>query len=348
MTQVITTSLWLVSAFCCCVVATAGEEPSLSRRLQKYEYGVNSIKFSRDGTRIVVGTDDTLAVWRVSGGQLIEKREFVIGDLGVYEAQLYKKGKSVIYVLHGKVMTYDLNSSRKSRVLFETGMVNSDRQFIMDVSPDGMLVAVAGSDASSESKFAQGTLTIHDLRTRKSRKHAFGSRFLPNAVRFAPNGKSLAIAGDQHVRLLSLVTFKKTKDIDMSADIIDAIAFSPDGTKILARCSGRSYELWDIRQGKRLRKFAQDLKKGETRITSRACAFSPDGKLIALSPCEGRIELRETSTGNLVSAVSTKELINVLTFSPKGDILASGGDVSTGELHLWDVKQILRRGVKSK
>jgi WD40 repeat protein len=141
------------------------------------------------------------------------------------------------------------------------------------------------------------------------------------------------------------------------------VAFTPDG-KSLASCdSGEKpgIQFWDVKTGKPLR----HLKVG-TRMP-QAVAFSPDGKVMAVSSCmdlSGRRTSERDYSLTLHDAVSGKQLrtlsvfggvSDVLAFSPDGKTLAVGRrqsielyDVATGKpltpaCHKWAVEAVAFR-----
>lgn len=337
-----------------CAATFASDKMPLSRRLSVNKHGVNSIEFSADGSRIVVGYDDSLSIWRVADARLVEQRALLgVGDGPVNNAHFSMDGKQVVHVSDRQVKAYEINSKSACQVLLETG-TGKVGPHQMDLSPDGTLLAVTGvdSDPAAKRKVDVGKLIVYDLKARRTRMSVLLLDQTPDSLRFAPDGMSLVVAGSGMLRFYSMKEFKETKRIKTRANQnhgYDAIEFSPDGTKVVVRIQFSGFELWDVVCAKKVRELAVagDI-VCESRIVSREFTFSPDGKTIAMSPCAGRIELRDVSTGKLLSVVFTNELITALAFSPKGNVLASGSIGSRGELILWNVKQMLSRGVKAK
>jgi WD40 repeat protein len=125
--------------------------------------------------------------------------------------------------------------------------------------------------------------------------------------------------------------------------------FSPDG-ELLAAFSSDDVKLWNTRTGEEIRK----LKKFNGR--PRAIAFSPDGRILAVSIIrlvrlneneatpESEIRLYDTSNGNVIHKITAKNnFVSSLLFAPNEPALLIGtlayqGERTIGMLRIWDLK----------
>ena len=114
-------------------------------------------------------------------------------------------------------------------------------------------------------------------------------------------------------------------------DIVNTVAFSPDGSQILTGSSDRTLRLWNS-QGEPIGQPLQ----GHTDAVTTA-AFSPDGQLIASGSQDKTIRLWD-SQGNPIGKpfVGHEDSVTAIAFSPDGQLIASSSD--DGRILLWDLK----------
>jgi serine/threonine protein kinase/Tol biopolymer transport system component len=103
-------------------------------------------------------------------------------------------------------------------------------------------------------------------------------------------------------------------------DVIESVAFSPDGSAIASGGHDRQVRIWDWASGKE-RRF---LKGGAGNILSTA--FSPDGQWVAAATYGGRVKVwNEASTAELLTFPAQPESATCVAWSPDGKLLAAGG-----------------------
>ena len=154
------------------------------------------------------------------------------------------------------------------------------------------------------------------------------------SIAFSPDGKLLAVGGYKDVQLLDAASGKVLATLSGHADVVRALAFTPDGTKLTSAggLPARSGEIkiWDLQSHRLL----------ETMTGHKDCiysvAISPDGKLVASGSYDKLILLWEIDSGKQVRTLKDHiDAVFAVAFSPDGKRLASGAQDRS--VKLWDV-----------
>src|SRR5271166_1441259 len=112
-------------------------------------------------------------------------------------------------------------------------------------------------------------------------------------------------------------------------DFVTAVAFSPDGTRVLTGSGDKTARLWDAATGKPLATL-----EGHTNSVW-AVAFSPDGARVLTGSLDNTARLWDAATGKPVATLEGhKDGVTAVAFSPDDARVLTGSDDKTARL--WD------------
>lgn len=156
---------------------------------------------------------------------------------------------------------------------------------------------------------------------------------------FSPDGGRILSASDDGTLKLWEISINKVRSLDEATGKVlvtftghggdvRALAFSPDGTRIVSASEDGTLKVWDVGMGKGLPgvpKHSDDV---------NACAFSPDGRQIVTASEDGALKLWDAATrAHLATLAGSSSVeINACAFSPDGTRIVSG----SRQLVLWD------------
>jgi WD40 repeat protein/serine/threonine protein kinase len=230
------------------------------------------------------------------------------------------------------------------------------------LAPDGKTLATSGWDHS---------IRIWDLASQRHVRLVL-INFQGRSLVFAPDGKTLAIAGDRDrsVRLWDVAARCERASFPHRSNVAD-VTFSPDGKLLATACGDRTVRLWEVAtrrevgaleghpgelfcvrfspDGKTLASGGRGLAVRLWDVAARRLittfeghtasvtflSFAPDGRTLASGGLDGTVRLWDTANGQEVTTLrGQRTMLNSVAFSPDGKVLATGG--GDGTLRLWD------------
>jgi WD40 repeat protein len=334
-----------------------------SRLYEGHENLVLAIAFSWDGQKLAsAGADGTVRVWESASEEEVKK--FTVNDSQFISVAFTPDGKNLVAGQNqSAIHVWDIATGQEKRLLEG----HKSPVIAVAVSPDGKTIASAStageirlwnaatgkeldnvkqlervesfgllSDGHSVVTWSgAGTVRVVDLLTGAEQMNVKGPGEDNLLYEVAPGGKLAAIWNPQEdtLRLWDGLKGKELHKLPGQQGGIQSATFSADG-KLLATNSGSegNVRVWKVATGKEAFQVVSTGSAG-------GCAFSPDGKLLAIVLSDGDLCLVETLTGKERSRLRLGRTggFSAMAFSPDSRLLALtlGDEV----IRLWDVVQ---------
>jgi serine/threonine protein kinase len=155
------------------------------------------------------------------------------------------------------------------------------------------------------------------------------------AVAISPNGKVLASGSrDKTILLWDMDSWQARGPLTGHPGDVVGLAFSPDSTKLASVAEANDtccVRLWDVSTAKPAGTLGGDA-RGMWGV-----AWSPDGTRVACAGWDRTVRIWDVASGEerlTIPNVCTR-FVRGLAFSPKGDLIVTGG---SGPTQLWDAK----------
>lgn len=311
---------------------------------------VNRLAFSPDGNTLASGsTDGTVRFWNIRKKEPFNAR--ITGHEWIRSAAFMKNNTKLASVSsEGIVTAWDLETlhktTNKTKKTLELPRYWNTYASLR-LSPDGTKLLSQGIvDDSSNENFDHSVRRFTDVNTGREL-----STFPDdNENVFSSDGKTVAGTRGNRIYLLNtesgekrkIITADHDEDSDDHTTHIDAVAFSPDGKRLVSGTWGGHLQMWDVETATELSSFFQEqpTEKNSNREPILNFAFSYDGSLLAVASTN-RIRLIGIAKDSYSWEVSDDNIsYEGLLFSPDDSVLICGHfdgviqllDIATGDV----------------
>jgi len=338
-------AVWLFVSPC----ASWGQSPEEEgpvKTFQKDTHAQSHLSFSPDGRYIASAPDGNgmYKLWDVSSGKLL--RVLDKSSAVKYKIAFSPDGRHVA-AASDRFYVWETATGKTIHAL--PGHPGK-RVYSVSFSPDGKTVATAGCDTTTRiwSLETGGLVRVIPYDREEACVHS--------AV-FSPDGKTLAIGGvcqnNVTFSLWDAGTGEQNKKIVVvpdDVDIIDQLAYSPDGKYLAVRAYAKR-EAWIFKaaSGELVRRLEEPGVPGEPSQPFKLdkFCFSPNGRYLACLHNFNEIAIFEVDNGVLVKRIPTEAHQGptyALAFSPDGKYLATGGEglpkLTGRQILLWSVADL--------
>jgi WD40 repeat protein len=273
--------------------------------------------------------------WDVATGKEVRKIEAPRGVSGV---ALAPSGKLLAHGGGGVIRLCEVATGKEVRQLKAPGRGILTLAF----SPDGKWIAARARDGQVHLWDTETGKEVRQLGTPEAPPPPpqlagavafvggnFGSAPEVRVLAISPDGKRIASAAGNTVRIWETATGKELPLLGGHRQPPSALVLSPDGKTVLSWGGDQVVRRWDAATGRQLGEFP-----GPAR-TTRA-AFAPDGRTAAFASADKTIRIHETATGKELRRLSgIPGNVTALGFAPGGKVLAARHGDNT--IRLYDV-----------
>jgi WD40 repeat protein/DNA-binding SARP family transcriptional activator len=319
--------------------------------------GVANVVYAPDGRMAVsVGNDDTVMVWDL---RTAKPNEVLTGPPGQVTGVAISPNGTTLYTssLDGILLEWDLAGARRFGA---RAPVDAPLPCCASLLPPAPPLAMSPDGSRFAVRLGATTVGLFSSRTLK---RLASVTIAPNgnvitALAWSPAGDELALAG--HAGLVQLWSTEGTPRLLRSLvglrsmfgqpEAIQAVAFSPDGELVaasdddkagpsVAGASGvdfASLSIWQATTGRLVASpsgLNADLGHANQPAGDDLLAFSPDGKLLALSMFDRTILILDASTGQIRQILDSVAGSTSLAFAPDGTLAAG---TPAGTVELWN------------
>ena len=262
-------------------------------------------------------TTGSVQGWDPASGRRDEPRHFV-GSLSETTPAFSPDGRYLVLgFVDGRTQLNDVASGRPVWEKHEAGAFPTKATF----SPDGKLVLVGYAVGSAQALRQMGKAQLYDAATGNAVGQAMPHANPVYAADFHPDGKSFVTecglwldATEQAEARFWDLDGRQAREPLSHPCMASAVAFSPDGTKLLTGHPDFKARLWDLAAPREPVEFQHD-------GPIVAAAFSPDGRSLATGAYDGSARVWDTRGRLLAPPLRRYHMVQAVAFDTAGTTL---------------------------
>ncbi len=236
--------------------------------------------FSRDGRQLISVCDSKVKLWDAETGDELATLEGGVSYPRCF--CLSPDSATILCASHQTLRLWDLGSGT------ELAQIASGHHLQITAcvfSPDSRTIVSASAD---------GTIRRWDRRSGNQVGSFRGHRGDVKALAYSPGGDRVVSASGDHS--LKLWGSEDESGLEIAilqghSDTVFACSFSPDGRRVVSASEDRSLKIWNAASGAEICHYNADVSRISN--VTRALAWSPDGRRIALGTSSGEVLLLE-------------------------------------------------------
>lgn len=290
--------------------------------LAGHESGITSMRFSRDGARLLTGSrDSTARLWDVRGANTLT---VLRGHAAAVREVFFARDEQAVMTSarDGALRVWSARNDTQLAVLRGDEGVTPWRVERVAYSADGRFIASVGDD--------DNTVWLWDVRNdmRLSLLRGHGARVLQLA--FSPDSQRLA-TGDAKgaVMLWSLPAGARTHALHGHSATIFDLAFNRDGSELVTASGDMTARIWSVSTGRE-----RGILRGHTGMVS-VVSFAPDNSVIASGSTDGEVRLWDAQSLEGVPIFKGSTGIVAAAFAPSGEALVISS--AYGGARIWNL-----------